>query len=71
MPFFDDGFKAAGARARIETLTAGVPVFYHDDRRKIDVMQEASGRKFEIRFLRDVTTDQNYQAVRELDETAA
>jgi hypothetical protein len=73
--FFDDQFKAAvrlaGARARIETLQAGVPVFYRDTRRNLGIMEHPSGRKFEIRFLHDAPGDQNYEVLRELDETAA
>ena len=73
--FFDDEFKAAvrlaGARARIETLQAGVPVFYRDTRRNLDIMEHPSGRKFVIRFLRDALGDQNYEVFGELDETAA
>lgn len=74
-PFFDDDFKAAvrlaGARARIETLQAGVPVFYRDSRRNLDVMEHPSGRKYEVRFLAGAPGDQNYEVLRELDETAA
>ena len=48
--FFDDEFKIAvqraGARARIETLEAGVPVFYRDVQRNLDVMEYPSGLKF-------------------------
>lgn len=73
--FFDDHFKTAvrqaGARARVETLQAGVPVFYRDTRRNLDIMEHASGRKFEIRFLNNAPGDQNYEVVRELDETTA
>jgi hypothetical protein len=73
--FFDDDFKTAvrqaGARARIETLQAGVPVFYRDAKWNLDIMEQASGRKFEIRFLNNAPSDQNYEVLRELDETAA
>jgi hypothetical protein len=73
--FFDDDFKAAvreaGAQARIETLQAGVPVFYQDRVRNLDIVEHPSGRKFEIRFLDGALGDQNYEVIRELDETAA
>jgi hypothetical protein len=73
--FFEDEFKAAvrlaGAQARIETLQAGVPVFYRDRQRNLDIMEHSSGRKFEIRFLNNALGDQNYEVVRELNETAA
>jgi len=70
-PFFDDEFKAAvrvaGAQARI----AGVPVFYRDRRRSLNIMESPNGRKFEIRFLDGAPGDRNYEVLRELDETAA
>jgi hypothetical protein len=73
--FFDDDFKAgvvaAGARARIKTLAAGVSVFYLDGARNIDVMEEPSGRKFEVRFVPKELSDQNYEIVRELCEPMA
>jgi hypothetical protein len=73
--FFDDEFKAAvrlaGARARIETLQAGVPVFYRDARRNLDIVEHPSGRKYEIRFLDGAPGIRNYEVLRELDETAA
>ncbi len=73
--FFDDDFIAAvqtaGGRARIETLKAGVPVFYWDAERNPDVIEQPDGRKFEIRFLPGQPRDRNYTILRELDETAA
>ncbi len=55
--FFDDDFKTAirlaGAQARIETLQAGVSVFYWDRVRQLNVIEHLNGRKFEIRFLDD------------------
>lgn len=73
--FFDDEFKAAvklaGAQARIDTLKAGVPVFYRDASQNLDIMEHPGGRKFEIRFRNGAPGDQNYEILRELDETAA
>jgi hypothetical protein len=73
--FFDDEFKAAvrlaGDRARIETLQAGVPVFYRDTRRGLDILEHPRGRKYEIRFIDGAPGDRNYEVIRELDETAA
>jgi hypothetical protein len=72
---FDDEFKAAirfaGAQARIETLQAGISVFYREPRRDLDIMECPSGRKFEIHFIENAPGDQNYEVVRELDETGA
>ena len=73
--FFDDDFKnavrVAGAQARIETIQAGVPVCYWDRVRNLNIIEHPSGRKFKIRFLAGAPGDRNYEAIRELDETAA
>ena len=72
--FFDEAFKEAicraGAQARIETLRAGVPVFYKDRNLNVDLVEYPNGQKFEIRFLERARNGQNYEVVRELDETA-
>jgi hypothetical protein len=48
--FFPIGFSAAiisaGSRTRQETLEAGIPVFYRDWKRNLDVMEQPDGRKF-------------------------
>ena len=73
--FFDDDFKAAvrlaGAQARMETLQAGVPVFYRDRGRNLHIIEHPNGRKFEIRYLDGAPGDRHYEVIRELDETAA
>lgn len=73
--FFDDEFKIsvrlAGAQARIETLQAGIPVFYRDDLRNLDILEYPGGQKFEIRFLDGAPGDRNYKVLRQLKETAA
>jgi len=73
--FFQADFTAAivsaGARARMQTLKAGVPVFYWDSRRNLDIIERPDGRKYEIRFLAGAPGDRNYEVVRDLDETAA
>ena len=73
--FFDDEFKTAvrfaGGQARIETLQAGIPVFYRDNARDLDIMEYPEGRKFEIRFLDGAPGDRNYKVIREVNETAA
>ena len=58
---------AADARARIETLEAGVPVFYWDKTLNLDVMEEPDGRKYEIRFIPGAPRNRNYDIVRMLD----
>jgi len=73
--FLSEEFKAsiveAGRRARIETLEAGVPVFYRDFARKLDIMEMPDGRKFEICYIPGAPPEQNYRVLRELDEDAA
>jgi len=73
--FFQEAFSAAvisaGARARLETLQAGVQVFYRDWNRNLDVMEQPDGRKFEVCFIAGAPRDSNYRVIRELDETAA
>jgi hypothetical protein len=59
----------ACARARIETLKAGVPVFCLDTKRNLDVMELPDGRKYEIRFIPGAPGDRNYEVIRELDQT--
>jgi len=60
-----------GARARLETLKAGVPVFYRDWKQNLDVMEQPDGRKFEVYFISGAPRESNYRVIRELDETAA
>ncbi|MBV9265614.1 MAG: hypothetical protein JO061_05545 [Acidobacteriaceae bacterium] len=73
-PFFDEEFKAAvgvaGAQARIETLQAGIPVFYRDNGRNLDILEYPSGQKFEICFLDGASGRKNYRVLRELKEPA-
>ena len=57
---------AAGARARIETLEAGVPVFYWDSDRKFELMEMPDGRKFEIRYIPGAPRNRNYEIIREV-----
>lgn len=59
----------AGERARLETLAAGVPVFYLDD--GLDVMEQPDGRKFEIRWIPGAPGAENYEIVREVTARAA
>jgi hypothetical protein len=73
--FFSDGFSAAiiaaGSRARLETLKAGIPVFYWDWNQSLDVMEHPDGRKFEVRFIAGAPRESNYRVIRELDRTAS
>jgi hypothetical protein len=73
--FFDEAFTAAvisaSARARQETLNAGVPVFYRDWKQNLDVMEQPDGRKFEVSFIAGAPRESNYRVIRELDKTAA
>ena len=73
--FFPEAFSAvvilAGARARLETLKAGVPVFYRDGKLNLDVMEQPNGRKFEVRFSPGAPRESNYRLIRELHEPVA
>lgn len=73
-PFFTDEFtsavESACARARVETLRAGVPVFYRDAERNLEIMEQPDGRLFEICFVAGAPAERNYKVVRELNETA-
>ena len=73
--FFTDEFTAAvilaGARARLETLNAGIPVFYKDAARNLDVMEQPDGRKFEVCFIAGAPRESNYRVIRELAEALA
>jgi len=68
---FDEAIRAAGARARRETLAAGVPVFYLDSASGLDIMEHPDGRKFEIRWVPGAPRDRNYEVLRELGKNAA
>ena len=62
----------AGCRtARLETLAAGVPVFYLDSDGKTDVMEMPDGKKFEIRYILGAPGDRNYEVVGQLVRPAA
>jgi hypothetical protein len=72
--FFSQEFTAAivsaGARACLETLEAGVPVFYRDWNRNLDIMEQPDGRKFEVCFIAGAPRETNYRVIRELERAA-
>jgi len=70
-PEFTAAIIAASARARLETLEAGVPVFYRDWKRNLDVMEEPDGRKFEVCFIAGAPREANYRVIRQLEDAAA
>jgi hypothetical protein len=67
---FDDAVRAAGRRAFDETLAAGLSVFYLDDE-GLDVMEQADGRRFEIRWIPGAPSGENYEILREIKKRAA
>jgi hypothetical protein len=73
--FFPDAFSAAiilaGARARLETLQASIPVCYRDWKQNLDVMEQPDGRKFEVYFIAGAPRESNYRVIRELNQTPA
>jgi hypothetical protein len=75
LEIFSDEFTAAvalaGARARKETLEAGVPVFYRDSVSRLDLMECPDGRRFEIRFVPGAAREHNYEVLREISRSSA
>jgi hypothetical protein len=67
---FDDAVRGATRKAFDETLAAGLAVFYVDAR-GINVMERADGSRFEIRWLPDTSSGENYAIVREVTAHAA
>jgi hypothetical protein len=65
---FEDGVVSAGNEARLETLRAGIPVFYLES--DLDIMEMPDGRKFEIRFIPHKLDECNYEVVREIRSAA-
>ncbi len=68
---FTAGVVAACRTARLETLAAGVPVFYRDSDGKTDVMEMPDGNKFEIRYIPGAPGDRNYEVVGDLVRSTA
>jgi hypothetical protein len=69
-PEFDAAVAAAGHQAFLDTLAAGLPVFYEDDD-GINAMLLPDGRKFEIRWIPGAPSGENYEIVREVTAHAA
>jgi hypothetical protein len=67
---FDDAVRAAGRKAFVETLAAGLSVFYIDGE-GINVMERADGRRFEICWAPIAASEENYVIIRELTAHAA
>jgi hypothetical protein len=66
----DDAVRAATHKAFVETLEAGLPVFYIDGN-GLNAMEHADGRRFEIRWLPGASSGENFEIVRELTTHAA
>ncbi|MGA9627391.1 MAG: hypothetical protein WBL65_25260 [Bryobacteraceae bacterium] len=67
---FDEAVRAACHQAFLETLAAGLPVFYRDTG-GLNVMQCPDGRRFEIRWIPGAPSGENYEVIRELTAHAA
>ena len=68
----EEFFAAASAameKARLDTLKAGVPVFYRAAN-GLEVKEMPDGRIFEIRYIRGAPRDGNYEILRELSVAA-
>jgi hypothetical protein len=57
--------------ARLETVEAGIPVFYRDAKTNIYIMEQPDGRRFEIRLIPGAPRERNYEVLRELGQSAA
>ena len=62
--------RAAGHQAFLETLAAGLSVFYVDTE-GLNVMECSDGRRFEIRWIPGAPSGENYEVIRELTAHAA
>ncbi|MGO9258549.1 MAG: hypothetical protein ACLQU1_19860 [Bryobacteraceae bacterium] len=67
---FDEAVRASGRKAFLDTLAAGLPVFYldHDG---LNVMEQPDGRRFEIRWRPGFPSGENYEVIRELTARVA
>jgi hypothetical protein len=69
-PEFDEAVAAATHQAFLDTLAAGLPVFYEDED-GLNAMLLPDGRKFEIRWIPGAPSGENYEIVREVTAHAA
>lgn len=67
---FDEAVRAATHQAFLDTLAAGLPVFYLDAD-GLDVMEQPDGRRFEIRWIPGAPAGKNFEILRELKARAA
>ncbi len=67
---FDEAISAASHDAFLQTLAAGLPVFYLTSE-GLNVMELPDGRRFEIRWLPGAPGGENYEIVREVAARAA
>ena len=67
---FDEAVRKACHNAFLETLAAGLPVFYldHDG---LNVMEQPDGRRFEIRWREGAPSGENFEIIREIAARAA
>jgi hypothetical protein len=62
---FDHAVYAATHQAFIDTLAAGLPVFYRDAD-GLNVMQQPDGRRFEIRWIPGAPSGENFEIISEM-----
>lgn len=67
---FDEAVRKATHQAFLDTLAAGLPVFYLDAD-GLDVMEQPDGRRFEIRWIPGAPAGENFEILRELKRRAA
>jgi hypothetical protein len=68
-PEFDAAVYAATHQAFLDTLAAGLPVFYADH--DLNVVEYPDGRRFEIRWIEGAPNGHNFEILRELKARAA
>jgi hypothetical protein len=66
---FDEAVRAAGHQAFLDTLAAGLPVFYTS--KGLNVMEQPDGRRFEIRWRPGFPSGEDYEVIRELTARVA
>jgi len=67
---FNEAVRAATHQGFLETLAAGLPVFYCGQD-GLNVMEQPDGRRFEIEWVPGAPAGKNYRIIREVPARAA
>ena len=68
---FAEGMADATRRARAESVSLGLPVFYRDAETDCDMMELPDGRRFQVRLIPGAARGHNYEVIREIAADAA